>query len=104
MQLVILFSVLAAHAADVAKGEAVYQANCSACHGQAADGKGPAGPALNPGPSDFTAADWWQGKDDVSIKASIKNGSPGTAMMPFAHLADEDVANIIAFLRSKQPK
>lgn len=89
--------------ADATKGEALYMASCTACHGKNADGQGPAGPALSPKPTDFTSGLWWTDRSDQEVKANIKNGKPGTAMMAFAHLGDEDIDNIVAFLRTKQP-
>lgn len=88
-------------AGDPAKGQAVYMANCMACHGAAADGKGPAAAALKPRPTDFSSAAWWAGKDDARVKAAIKSGKPGTAMMPFAQLSNDDLSHLVAFLRTK---
>lgn len=88
--------------ADPAKGQSIYMANCMACHGTKADGNGPAAAALKPKPTDFTSAAWWAGKDDKRVTAAIKTGKPGTAMMPFAQLSDEDLAHLVAFLKSKK--
>jgi len=96
-------SVAMAQDDDATKGQAVYMANCTACHGKNADGQGPAGSALRPKPTDFTSASWWEGRTDSGLKANIKNGKPGTAMMGFAHLSDEDIVAIVAYLRTKQP-
>ncbi len=87
----------------VAAGEASYKGSCSVCHGKAADGQGPAGAAMNPKPTDFTDASWWAGKTDSEIKAIIKNGKPMTPMNSFAHLSDAEIANLIAFLKTKKP-
>lgn len=92
-----------ADAADADKGKAVYTANCMACHGTAADGKGPAAMALDPKPTDFTAAAFWDGKENAAIKKVIKTGKPGTPMAPFPQLSDDDVANVIAYLRGFAP-
>lgn len=40
---------------DAALGETLYLRNCAACHGQAADGKGPLAPVLTLQPTDLTA-------------------------------------------------
>ena len=105
MQLALVLFALgsgAAHA-DEAKGAALYQANCSTCHGEALDGKGPAGAALQPPPSSFKSVEFWKEHDTKAVKAAIKNGSPGTAMMAFAHLPDEDVDAIVAYLVANKP-
>ena len=90
--------------ADVAKGEALYQANCAACHGATLDGNGPAGAALQPKPSNFKEPTFWADRDSSSVKAGIKNGKPGTAMMAFAHLPDADVEAIVAYLIANKPQ
>lgn len=90
-------------AADVEAGKAVYMANCMACHGVKADGKGPAATALQPPPVDFTSADFWKDRSDDSVRATIQSGKPGTAMMPFANLSGDDLTNLVAFLRTKAP-
>ena len=43
------------------------------------------------------------GAGTKAVKAAIKNGSPGTAMMAFAHLPDEDVDAIVAYLVANKP-
>jgi high-affinity iron transporter len=88
---------------DSAAGEVAYQGNCSVCHGKAADGKGAAAMAMNPKPTDFTDATWWAGKTDDEVEAIIKNGKPSSPMNGFAFLGDAEIANIIAFLKTKKP-
>ncbi len=102
----LLTAVLApstALAADAKAGEALFMANCMACHGADANGQGPASAALTPKPADFTSADYWQGKTDDTLKQVIRTGKPDTAMMPFAQLSDSDVDNLVAFIKSKKP-
>jgi high-affinity iron transporter len=89
--------------ADAAKGATLYQANCAVCHGAELDGKGAAGAALQPPPASFKDAAFWAGRDAAALKASIKNGKPGTAMMAFAHLPDADVDAIVAYLMANKP-
>lgn len=90
-----------AMAADTEAGKAVYMANCMACHGVAADGKGPAAAALQPPPVDFTSAEFWKSRTDESVRATIQSGKPGTAMMPFANLSGADLDNLVAWLRAQ---
>ena len=105
MQLALTLFVLGSGVAqaDEAKGAALYQADCSMCHGAALDGKGPVGAALQPPPSNFKAPKFWEEHDPKAVEAAIKNGSPGTAMMAFAHLPDEDVDAIVAYLVANKP-
>ena len=103
----LLFYVpVAAHAADpapkadVASGKAIYEANCTACHGTAGNGKGPAAVALTPKPTDFTSAAYWEGTSDVLLVGSVKSGRPGTSMAAFTHLTDAELGRVVVYLRS----
>lgn len=90
----------AAPPADAARGKATYAANCTACHGAAGDGKGPAAIALSPRPTDFTRPAWWATQQDADVAATIRVGRPGTSMTAFATLSDADVADLVAYLRT----
>ncbi|MDP6934541.1 MAG: cytochrome c [Myxococcota bacterium] len=100
-----LFST-SAMAADPAAGKKQYDMLCVACHGGAADGKGPAAAALKPPPADFTSKKFWEGKKDESLRATIKNGKAGgsTGMAGFPHLNEQQINDLVAYLRTKQPK
>lgn len=87
-------------AADPAAGRTLYAASCTACHGTAGNGKGPAAVALKPRPTDFTNAAWWTGKTDEQLTVSIRAGRPGTSMTPFTELTDAEVADLVAYLRT----
>jgi mono/diheme cytochrome c family protein len=92
--------VTAAFAADPAAGKVLYAASCTACHGAAGDGKGPAAVALKPKPTDFTAAGWFAGKTDAQLVTAIRAGRPGTSMTPFTELSDAEAADLVAYLRT----
>ena len=94
---------LFAHVADPAAGKALYAANCTACHGAAGDGKGPAAIALKPRPPDFMSAAFWAGRTDEQTATSIRAGRPGTTMTPFTQLSTSDVAAVVAYLRTLAP-
>jgi high-affinity iron transporter len=70
----------------VARGEAVFKAQCIACHGEKADGKGPAAVAFTPGPRNFTdpAAKWTVGRSPTQIHQTVSKGIAGTGMAGFA--------------------
>jgi mono/diheme cytochrome c family protein len=89
---------------DLDRGAVLYQGSCMACHGVNADGNGPAvGPKMNPRPTDFTSAAWWKGRTDQQVAVAIKSPTPGTSMLPFTHLNDQQVSDLVAYLRSKAP-
>jgi mono/diheme cytochrome c family protein len=101
----LLISLLSntAMAGDADAGRSIYQANCMACHGANADGKGPAAMAIQPPPTDFTSATFWADSSSADLKKAIRAGSPGTSMMAFSQLTDAQIDDLIAFLETKKP-
>jgi cytochrome c oxidase subunit II len=75
-----------------AQGEKVYAANCVACH--QATGMGVPGtfPAL-------AGSKIVGGPEEEQIKI-VLNGKPGTAMAPFKHLSDVDIAAVVTYTRN----
>jgi PQQ-dependent dehydrogenase (methanol/ethanol family) len=74
----------------VAAGHALFQKNCSACHGS--EGKGGRGP-------DLTTGRWKWGSSDADILRNILTGISGTQMPAFA-IPEDDGRAIVAWLRS----
>jgi len=75
-----------------AKGEQVYAANCASCHQATGKGLAPAFPPLD-GSKIATGA-------KGAHIAMVLNGKPGTAMAPFKHLSDSDVAAVVTYERT----
>lgn len=98
-----LASAPAPAAGDAERGRSLYMANCMACHGKQADGRGPAAAALDPRPTDFTSAAWWKGREDAAVKAAIEGGKPGTSMMAFGQLSPGDLDDLVTWLRAQAP-
>jgi mono/diheme cytochrome c family protein len=73
-----------------AKGRTTFQALCASCHGDKGDGQGPAGLYLNPKPRHFEKDPFKQGESVEQIFATLATGVPGTAMVAYAHLPEED--------------
>lgn len=73
---------------------------CMNCHGTAGDGRGAMGAAFQPPPRNFTCGETMKGLSDGQLFWVIKNGSPGTGMMPFGILSDDDVWKLIHYIRS----
>ncbi len=77
----------------MARGETVYQANCSACHGATGAGIPGAFPAMTGSPVVLGDA---AGHVDIVV-----NGRAGTSMAAFkAQLNDIDIAAVITFERN----
>ena len=75
-----------------AKGETVYNANCAACHQP--NGKGVPGtfPAI-----DGSKVATGPVAEHINI---VMNGKSGTAMAPFQHLSNVDIASVITYQRN----
>ena len=76
----------------MAHGEKVYAGNCVACH--KADGTGTP-PAFPPLAGSALAAGAKGGAID-----RVLNGKAGTAMAPFKHLPDADIAGVLTYVRN----
>jgi mono/diheme cytochrome c family protein len=98
-------------AGDAAAGEVIFVTNCATCHGTSGKGDGPVGAALTPAPRDFTTGDFKFDTDedgtpgtDTDIRNVIANGGGaygGSPLMaPWPTLSDEDVSNVIIYIRS----
>ena len=73
---------------------------CAMCHGDKGNGQGFMGAALIPPPRNFTCGSIMKDLPDGQLFCIIKNGSPGTGMMAFTGLPDEQVWQLIAYVRS----
>jgi mono/diheme cytochrome c family protein len=87
----------AASDATVARGKAVYDANCTQCHGTAGRGDGYGAPFLVPPPRDLTAGQFkfrttasGQLPTDDDLFRTISRGANGTGMPPWQYLLSDD--------------
>ncbi|MEO8510651.1 MAG: copper resistance protein CopC [Chloroflexota bacterium] len=90
------FNPVASDAASLARGDALYRANCSSCHGLAGGGDGPS--AASPiGDLAFQVP----GRSDGELSWIIERGMAGTQMPGFAlTLSEQDRWDLINHLRS----
>jgi len=80
---------------DPVAGGDTYSAYCLPCHG--AQGEGGIGPAMQPNP-------YIQETLNIGLVEFIMEGRSGTAMAGFdGRLSEDEIANIVAFLRTWQP-
>ena len=88
----------------VAEGKALFEGKgtCFNCHGKEGKGDGPAGQILNPSPRNFTNCKFHKKRKDGELFWVIKNGSPGTGMVPLipAAITEEEAWTIINYERS----
>lgn len=90
------------HPGDANLGANLYGQYCATCHGENAGGYAEGGPGPAIGNAGFLAA-----ASDDFIFQTVKIGRRGTAMRAFsgsrglANLSDPEIANIIAFLRTR---
>ena len=82
---------LAGRADAAAAGRRLYDQTCLACHGPG--GQGDRGSALNRG-------QFARGSEDGDLFRTIRAGVPGTEMPPFARLTDEQIWQLVSYLRS----
>ena len=79
---------------------AAYGTVCAVCHGEAGDGSGAAGAAMNPAPANFTDPAFWEGRDLERIVTVIRDGAVavgGSALMvPWGSLYDADQIDELA--------
>jgi len=72
---------------------------CKVCHGFGGDGLGIIFERLQPKPRNFTCYYTMEDISDGQIFWIIKNGSPGTPMPSLGALSDEQVSQLVLYLR-----
>ncbi|MCK5430609.1 MAG: cytochrome c, partial [Anaerolineales bacterium] len=83
----------------VERGDEVYNEQCASCHG--AQGEGGVGPAIND-------RDLLKSTHDDVFFSLVRSGVPGTQMPAWSvdfggPLTDEDVRDVVAFIRAWEP-
>ncbi|MCE9630338.1 MAG: cytochrome c [Planctomycetia bacterium] len=88
------------------RGHEAYMNQCAGCHGPTGDGKGPAGPYLNPPPRDyrngvfkFTSTPRGSKPRREDLRRILKYGAKGTSMPAFRFLSDEDTEAVIDYVQ-----
>lgn len=94
---------------NVLAGQTLFQVDakpspCRLCHGISGDGLGIMFHQVQPKPRNFTCYQTMGDLPDGQLFWIIKNGSPGTAMPSFKYLEDDQVWQLILYLRSFSKK
>lgn len=91
-------------------GRKLYMEKCAQCHGEKGDGQGVARRVLRPEPRDFTSG-IFKFRTTASgelptvedLRRSIRKGMPYTAMPAWPDLSDEQVNNLVYFIKTFSP-
>jgi mono/diheme cytochrome c family protein len=94
-------------APSAARGQAVYQKACAACHGETGNGKGQGAAPLNPKPRDFTTGIYkfrttslGELPTDSDLLKVVTNGIPHTQMPPFKNvLTGQERLDVVAYIK-----
>jgi mono/diheme cytochrome c family protein len=86
-------------------GEELYMNSCAPCHGVKGDGAGPAARFLYPKPRNFGNRKFRlvttgnRVPSEADLMYVVERGMPGSAMFPFAHLAESDRQKLVTYVR-----
>jgi mono/diheme cytochrome c family protein len=99
-----LHDPLGADAANLAAGRRLYEKEasppCQICHGIKGDGMGPLAEQFDPRPRNFACRETVNGIPDGQLFWIVQNGSPGTSMPGFRALREEQIWQIVLYLRA----
>ena len=73
--------------------------SCAICHGRKGDGRGALAKQYDPPPRNFACAQTINGVPDGQLFWIIRFGSPGTGMPPHPSLKDDEVWQMVSYLR-----
>ncbi|MDH5763794.1 MAG: c-type cytochrome [Nitrospinota bacterium] len=90
--------------ANFKAGEKIFQIQgkpitCQTCHGKNGDGQSDAGFESTPTARNFSCADTMSALPDGQLFWIIRNGSPKTSMFAFPSLSDNQVWQLIHYIR-----
>ena len=75
---------------DLARGAALYDSQCAACHGASGHGDGAAGRTLEPAPSNFHDTERMASRSVYGLYNTITLGVAGTGMASYAQLSEDE--------------
>ena len=88
------------HWPNLVSGKSLFQQNCISCHGVNGAGDGPAGKTLHPVPANFHNPEVANKITPFRAFNTIRVGVPGTAMLPWPNLSDEQSWDLAFYVTS----
>ena len=88
------------------RAAAIYQRQCSTCHGREGFGDGKAAYLIHPRPRDFSYGKFLlvstdnRAPTDDDLFNTITRGMPGSAMPPWEHLPEQDRRDLVRYVRA----
>ena len=106
------WAVSVSFGADLApRGKVVFESHCAVCHGVAGDGEGPEASRFFTRPADlrrgmfkFRSTPSGSMPTDQDLERTIRRGLPGSGMVAQDHLRDNEIWDIIAYLKTLSPR
>jgi mono/diheme cytochrome c family protein len=89
--------------AQLARGQALYKANCVACHGETGKGDGPGAGVFKPPPRDHTDRAYMSTLSDKDLADIIKMGGAvkGKPLMPsHPQINGDDLTALVGYVRT----
>jgi mono/diheme cytochrome c family protein len=87
-------------ASKVALGKKLFLTNCSSCHGERGDGKGPAAASMQTKPRNFIDGMWLSGTSAEDLVQIMSSGIPASGMPSFQALPESERRAIAAFIKT----
>ena len=87
------------------KGQELYHSNCSPCHGENGDGKGPGARMLPVKPANHRDGKVMNQRSDQELSDIIVKGGAGVGRSPFmpaweGQLSEEQIRSLVSYIRS----
>lgn len=93
-------TTLRAKTTAVGTGESEFAQRCAGCHGVAGGSDGPLAGSLSALPPEIGSFAWQSERSDADIARVIREGLPGRAMPPQRELSSDEVAAVVAYVRT----
>lgn len=87
----------------LARGRALFAANCVLCHGERGDGHGRRASGFSKAPADFTDPAWRRRATPRRVFFAIREGVRGTPMPSWSFLGEDEAWDLAAYVLSLGP-